>query len=68
MNNNVEFWKPVIGYEKLYEISSQGRIRSNHKKSNPNKILKQSNTTTGYKKVELCKNGIRYLTPLHKER
>ena len=21
--NNVEFWKPVIGYEKLYEISSQ---------------------------------------------
>ena len=42
--NNVEFWKPVIGYEKLYEISSQGRIRSNHKKSNPNKILKQSNT------------------------
>ena len=29
--NNVEFWKPVIGYEKLYEISSQGRIRSNHK-------------------------------------
>lgn len=26
--NNVEFWEPVIGYEKLYEISSQGRIRS----------------------------------------
>ena len=36
MINNVEFWKPVIGYEKLCEISSQGRIRSNHKKSNQN--------------------------------
>ena len=34
MNNNVEFWKPVIGYEKLYEISSQGRIRSNGKEVN----------------------------------
>ena len=64
--NNVEFWKPVTDYEKLYEISSQGRIRSNHKKSNPNKILKQSNTTTGYKKVELCKNGTRKSFKVHR--
>lgn len=28
MSNNIEIWKPIIGYEGVYEISSFGRIRS----------------------------------------
>lgn len=28
MNTNVEIWKPVVGYEGLYECSSMGNVRS----------------------------------------
>ena len=28
MNKNIEIWKPVVGYEGLYEVSSYGRVRS----------------------------------------
>ena len=28
MSNNIEIWKPVVGYEGVYEVSSFGRIRS----------------------------------------
>lgn len=28
MTTSVEVWKPVVGYEGLYEISDQGRVRS----------------------------------------
>ena len=28
MSKNVEIWKPVVGYEGLYEVSSLGRVRS----------------------------------------
>jgi hypothetical protein len=28
MTTSVEVWKPVVGYEELYEVSDQGRVRS----------------------------------------
>ena len=28
MNATPEIWKPVVGYEQLYEVSDQGRVRS----------------------------------------
>lgn len=28
MENRIEIWKPVVGYEKFYEVSSLGRVRS----------------------------------------
>jgi hypothetical protein len=28
MTTSVEVWKPVVGYEGLYEVSNQGRVRS----------------------------------------
>lgn len=28
MSKNIEIWKPVVGYEGLYEVSSYGRVRS----------------------------------------
>lgn len=69
----LEIWKPVVGYEKLYEVSNRGRVKSlNRLKtvrvslSNVSKItrvyggkiLKLSNNKLGYKKVTLSKNNV----------
>ena len=72
--NNVEIWKPVNNYETLYLVSNLGRIKSRDnyvfngkgyylKKG---RILKQSFTTTGYKKVELIKNKIKKSKRIHR--
>lgn len=61
-----EIWKPVVGYEGLYEVSNWGRVKSfdtYRKGSNGSiriykgRILKQGTTKYGYKYVVLCKNG-----------
>lgn len=44
-----ETWKPVVGYEGLYEVSDMGRVRSVAKQL----VLQQSYTTNGYLKVRL---------------
>lgn len=62
-----EKWKPVRGYEGLYEISSEGRVKSLDKmrisgrykilmKYNE-RILKPGRNAQGYLKVDLSKNG-----------
>lgn len=45
-----EIWKPVIGYEGLYEVSNKGRVKR------VEYLLTESNTAWGYKKVSLTKN------------
>ena len=62
-----EVWKPVKGYEGLYEVSNLGRIKSlerttlakNAKKSYvvKQRILKQALNNQGYPTVCLSKNG-----------
>ena len=57
-----EQWKPVPGYEGLYEVSNLGRVRSlDRTKTNGHKwkgrILKQPSLRSGYKLVSLWKNG-----------
>ena len=47
-----EEWKPVVGYEGLYEVSNTGKIKN----SNSNKILKPA-TVSGYYRVVLCKSS-----------
>ena len=48
MSENIEIWKPVVGYEGLYECSNLGRVRSlNYNHTNKPKLLKQ----------DLCKNN-----------
>lgn len=47
-----ETWRPVPGYEKLYEVSSAGRIRNKH-----GKILKPHKATNGYYRIILYNNG-----------
>ena len=61
-------WKPVKGYEGLYEVSDRGEIRScaRYIKTNilhvetrliEGRTLKQNLKRNGYKTVDLCKNG-----------
>lgn len=66
-------WKSVKGYATLYEVNEFGQVRSlkqwnGHKyiKRGSPYILKQSNTTTGYKKVELTKDGKKKSFKVHR--
>lgn len=47
-----EVWKPVPGYEGLYEVSDQGRV-----KNAQGRILALCNVSGGYKAVSLGKNN-----------
>ena len=39
MSEEQEEWRPVVGYEGLYEVSNMGRVKSlNYKKSGKNVI------------------------------
>jgi len=68
-----EIWADVLGFEGLYKISNYGRVKSliqwnGHKylKRKEPLILKCSNTSTGYKKVELVKDKIKKSYRVHR--
>ena len=53
-----EKWKPVKGYEGLYEVSDYGNVRSlNYRRTGKIQKLKPTKDTCGYLQVCLCKNG-----------
>lgn len=61
MNENeiIEEWKPIEGYEGLYEVSNLGRVKSlkaNNGKPRQ-KIMKQYEHRSGYLQVKLYKEG-----------
>ncbi len=49
-------WKPIKNFEGLYEISSDGRVRSLHKRNYHN-ILNTWDNGRGYLFCNLCKKG-----------
>lgn len=53
MNNNIEVWKDVQGYEGLYQISNLGRVKSLYKNT---KILMPRLNNRGYQYVMLFKD------------
>lgn len=66
---NSEEWRPVIGYEGLYSVSSLGRVRSDERLVPHNKatntlrvvrerILRQHLNTRGYWRVDLSRSGV----------
>lgn len=61
MINNV-VWIPIKNYEDLYEISNTGEVKS----IRSGNLLKQSTTTTGYKKVELYRNRRKRSMKVHR--
>ena len=56
-----EIWKPVVGYEGLYEVSNMGNVRSLFRYK---KVLKPS-PTNGYLTVELWKDKERKRVGIH---
>lgn len=73
---DVEVWKPVAepGYEGLYEVSSQGRVRakartiraSNRVVNYKQRLLKQNLDSNCYPQVVLCKETKRKTKSVHK--
>lgn len=62
----VEIWKPVIGFEGLYEVSSIGRVKSIPRKKSKGGLLKQYVDRYGYLKVILYKNGNPHYFTVHR--
>lgn len=51
-----DIWKPITGFDGLYEISSSGQVRSLHKR-NRGKIIPQRIDRAGYYTIRLSKKG-----------
>lgn len=71
MENNTEVWKDIKGYEGLYQVSSNGRVKSCAKGITKNrirkeKILKSSANLGGYLNVVLTKNKERRSLYVHR--
>lgn len=69
-----EVWKPVVGYEGLYEASDQGRVRGLDREIRSGKsgrriwkgrVLVQEELRHGYMAVSLCKDGERWARAVH---
>ena len=58
----IEVWKPVIGYEGLYEVSDQGNVYS----LVSNKTVNSGLTTKKYKRVCLTLNGKKKFHHVHR--
>lgn len=62
-NDSVEIWKPVLGWEGLYEASSEGRIRSLDRVDSMGRPWAgrvrqlQKSVKGGYQLVNLCRDG-----------
>lgn len=70
-----EQWKPVVGFEGLYEVSSRGRVRSlpHSAPGRPGvvmhfagKVLPGSVNPQGYIEVGLSRDGVRTLRKVHR--
>ena len=69
-----EVWKPVVGYEGIYEITNTGKVYSLPKKwigakecirSHNGKYLSVQKSTAGYFRVLLSKDGISKTREIH---
>jgi hypothetical protein len=75
-----EEWRPVSGYEGLYEVSSLGRVRSldrwaqitpscrckPYRRFTPGKELKSAPHTSGYRSVCLWREGVQETALVHR--
>jgi hypothetical protein len=70
MSSNVsEEWRPVVGYEGLYSVSSEGRVNSDAervKSYRTTRLIKTPPNCRGYPQVTLRKNGIKKSRTVHR--
>lgn len=59
-----EIWKPIPGWEGLYEVSSLGSIRSLHRGSG--RVLRTAATAGGYLHLTLARNGSKVSAYVHR--
>lgn len=59
-----EEWKPIKGYEGIYEVSNMGRVKSLHRSQG--RILKQDTKDNGYIQVSLNKDGVQSKKHVHR--
>ena len=53
-----EIWKDIEGYEKLYQVSNLGNVKSlNYRHTGKEKLLKTAKDKDGYLRVGLYKDG-----------
>lgn len=62
MANVIERWKPIVGYEGLYEVSDHGRVKSLYR----NKIMRPMISNSGYERVDLFKGKKRKQRSIHR--
>lgn len=61
-----QVWKPIKGYENLYEVSNLGEVRSLCGRYGANRILKQCRGSRGYMLVTLCDKGKQKTVNVHR--
>lgn len=59
----IEVWKPVVGYEELYEVSNMGNVRSVDKTTRDGRFwkgrpIKKNNVGNGYDQTVLSVDGV----------
>lgn len=59
-----EIWKPVVGYEGLYEVSNLGQVKSIQ--FDKERLLKPTVTNKGYYLVALYKDKIKTFKTVHR--
>lgn len=62
-----EEWRPVVGYEGLYEVSTLGRVRTlgGGKARTHGRVLKATKGTTGYLRVALSAGNVSRTRKVH---
>lgn len=55
-----EIWKPIKGFEGLYEVSNLGRIKNRYK------VLNNDTNNRGYKQIRLSKDKRKYPYLVHR--
>ncbi len=57
-----EIWKPVLGYADLYSVSNLGEVFS----VRAQRVLRPGVLSSGYRQVQLCRNGKREQVKVHR--
>ena len=61
-----EIWKPIKGYDGLYEVSNKGRVKSFHHDDNGIILKPYKDPTNGYMYINLIKSGKLYHRRVHR--